>query len=418
MVIFAFWLGAMLLTLLALALLLPPLLRGGDGARPQRRELEQALAALKQRHIRGEIDEAAYGTERERLSQALVASVESDQPSAAPARNLAISLLLALPVAAIALYFSLGRPEAIDLTSRQAGAASGNGMPMQMAEAMAALEERLRSQPDDVQGWLLLARSYRSMERFPDMLRATSSAFALSPQTPEVLVEHAEAKALNSPTRRLEGEPRQLLEQALTLDPAQQKALWLLGVAELQAQRPQAAIDRWQHLQGLLAADDPVRASLERQIETARAALSSPASPEAGADSASVEDAAGATASTPNDASSGPQVRVTVELDDSLRGQLRDDSVLFVFARSSNGGPPLAIRRLAGSTFPVELTLSQADRMLEGVQIETGASVSIGARVSHSGQAQAQSGDLEAEASTLTLGDDQQLTLRIDQRVP
>ncbi len=416
MVIFAFWLGAMLLTLLALALLLPPLLRSADRTRPQRRELEHSLAALKQRHSRGEIDEALYSAERERLSQALVTAVENDQPSPPPARNLAISLLLALPVAAIALYFSLGRPEAIDLAKRPSGTA--NGMPMQMAEAMAALEERLRSQPDDVQGWLLLARSYRSMERFPDMLRATSSAFALSPQTPEVLVEHAEAKALNSPTRRLEGEPRQLLEQALTLDPAQQKALWLLGVAELQAQRPQAAIDRWQHLQGLLAADDPVRASLDRQIATARAALDPSATTADAAGEVSSATDSSTAASSQADTAAGPQVRVTVELDDNLRGQLRADSVLFVFARSPAGGPPLAIRRLAASTFPVELTLSQADRMLEGVQIETGASVSIGARVSHSGQAQAQSGDLEAEASTLTLGDDQQLTLRIDQRVP
>lgn len=417
MVIFAFWLGAMLLTLLALALLLPPLLRTSEGARSQRRELEQALTALKQQRSRGEIDEAAYSAERERLSQALVAAVENDQPSAAPARNLAISLLLALPVAAIALYFSLGRPEAIDLAKRPSGTA--DSMPMQMAEAMAALEDRLRSQPDDVQGWLLLARSYRSMERFPDMLRATSSAFALSPQTPEVLVEHAEAKALNSPTRRLEGEPRQLLEQALALDPAQQKALWLLGVAELQAQRPQAAIDRWQHLQGLLAADDPVRASLDRQIATARAALD-PAAPPAGASGevSGAADSGSTAASTQADPATGPQIHVRVELDDSLRDQLRSDSVLFVFARSPQGGPPLAIRRLAASTFPVEITLSQADRMLEGVQIETGTSVSIGTRISHSGQAQAQSGDLEAEATTLTLDDDQQLVLRISQRVP
>ncbi len=415
MVIFGFWLGAMVLTLGALALLLPALLRNGDGARSRRRELEQSLATLKQRHLRGDIDEVAYTAERERLSQALVAAVESDQPGAPPARNLAISLLLALPVAAIALYFAIGRPEAIDMAGRQAGA--GNGMPMQMAEAMAALENRLRSQPDDVQGWLLLARSYRSMERFPDMLRATSSAFALAPQTPEVLVEHAEAKALNSATRRLEGEPRQLLEQALALDPGQQKALWLLGVAELQAQRPQAAIDHWQRLQGLLAADDPVRASLDRQIASARAALDPSAAPEAGGD-ASGTAAEGGTATASTDATGGPQVRITVELDDSLRGQVRDGSVLFVFARSPEGGPPLAIRRLAASAFPVEVSLSQADRMLEGVQLETGAMVSIGARISHSGQAQAQSGDLEAEATTLTLDDRQSLTLRISRRVP
>lgn len=414
MVIFAFWMGAMVLTLVALALLLPPLLRSGDRSLTQRRELEQALATLKQRQAIGEIDDAHYQRERERLSQELVAAVEAGQPSTPPARNLALALLLTLPVATIALYFALGRPEALDQRAHQA--AGSNGMPMQMADAVAALEDRLRATPDDIQGWLLLARSYRSLERFPDMLRATSSAIALAPQMPDVLVEHAEAKALNSATRRLEGEPRQLLEQALAIEPAQQKALWLLGVAELQARRPEAAIAHWQRLQALLPADDPVRASLDRQIASARESLGILApSADTGTDNSAErtgEDAA------PSHAAAGPQIQVTVELDDSLREQLRPDSVLFVFARSPQGGPPLAIKRLPASGFPVEVSLSQTDRMLEGVQIETGATVSISARISHSGQAQAQPGDLEAEAATMTLDDRQGLTLRIAQRVP
>ena len=111
MVIFAFWITVMILTLLALGLLLPPLLRTRVAA-GHRRGIERELATLKRRLEAGQIDEPTHAAERERLSTALLAAVETR--ASAPARTLAAVLALALPVAALALYFGLGAPEALD----------------------------------------------------------------------------------------------------------------------------------------------------------------------------------------------------------------------------------------------------------------------------------------------------------------
>jgi cytochrome c-type biogenesis protein CcmH len=423
MVIFMFWLAVMLLTLTALGLLLPPLLRTTVGSGADRRVVERELATLRRRLNAGEIDAATHASERERLSVALVAAVETHTPP--PARWLATVLAIAVPAAALALYFGLGHPEALDQGDAVAIAGT-QATPQDMDAAVGSLEERLRATPDDVAGWLLLARSYRAMQRFPDMLRATSSAFALEPANPDVMVEQAEALTLNTPTRRFEGDARKLLDDSLAADASHQKTLWLLGVAELQAERFPEAVAYWQRLRTLLASDDPVAIRVDEQIAAAQAramgggmppstAAAAAASPlpsgtaNGSSASATAPAADGDAAATP-----GPQILVTVDIAGAIATRVAAGDTLFVFVRSPAGGPPLAIRRIDAPSFPVSITLTQADRMLEGLQIETGAEVSIGARLSKSGQAQAQAGDLQADPASLELDATNTLMLTID----
>lgn len=424
MVIFAFWLAVMVLTLVALGLLLPPLLRTTTGGGADRRAVERELATLKRRLDAGQIDAATHATERERLAVALVAAVETHTP--APARALATVLAIALPATALALYFGLGHPEALDERATVAAVATNDdgATPQDMSAAVTSLEERLRSAPDDVAGWLLLARSYRAMERFPDMLRATASAFALEPANPDVMVEQAEAITLNTPTRRFEGDARKLLDDALTADATHQKTLWLLGVAELQAERFPEAVIYWQRLRALLPDGDVVAQRVDEQIAAAQAramggstppmAAGATPAPSSGAASGNLANPTAPSSNSGNDAASGPQILVTVNIADELAARVVAGDTLFVFVRSPAGGPPLAIRRIDAPTFPASITLTQSDRMLEGMQIETGADVSIGARVSKSGQAQAQPGDLQAASAPLTLAATNTLALRID----
>lgn len=410
MVIFLFWLAVMAFTLLALGLLLPPLLRTNTGM--HRRAIERELVTLKRRLDAGEIDAGTCASERERLSAALLAAVEGVNPP--PARILATVLALILPAAALVLYFSVGRPDALDMPAQPTGEA--DVIPQDLSSAVAGLEARLRENPDDVAGWLLLARSYRAMERFDDFLRATASAYALAPNEPDVLVEQAEALALST-TRRLDGESRRLLEQALAIDGAHQKALWLLGTSEMQAGNHAGAIDYWQRLRALLPEGDSVTAGVDTQIAAAQSRLSGAARAVSGSESSPVTTGAPPAAATNTDTATGPQLLVTVDIDEALKPRLAAGDTLFVFVRSPTGGPPLAIRRIATPTFPVSVTLTQADRMIDGVQIEAGAEVSVGARVSKSGQAQAQPGDLEAESRALKVVTTGTLTLRIDRIV-
>lgn len=410
MVIFVFWLAAMVLCLVALALLLPPLLRRASGSR---RRIEQELATAKRHHEAGELDAQAYAEQRQRLSDELVAELERSTP--APARALAFVLAVAVPGLALALYFTVGQPQALDPQSLRAGAGPGPAAgdnAQQMQQAIASLEQRLRDDPDQIDGWLLLARSYRATERFPDMLRATSSAMALAPTRPDVLVEHAEALALNSSTRRFDDASRALLDQALVIDPRHQKALWLLGVAALQEGRNEDGLQHWQRLRELLPADDPIALRIDEQIAAMRAR-----NPLAGTSATNANGPAAAATEEPS--TTGPALRVTVELDPSLADQVRASDVLFVFARHPAGGPPLAIQRLTAERLPVTVTLSQSNRMIEGMQIEPGQQIAVGARISRDGQAQAQPGDLQSPLATLQVAEDgDDLTLRISETVP
>lgn len=421
---FAFWLAAVLLVLAALALLLPPLLRADAGA-GGRRAIERELAQLRQRHQAGAIDEAAYASERQRLATALADAIAGGGAGAgpAPARGLALALALGLPAATLALYLVLGRVDALAPGPATAAntATAGPGA-VDMEAAIASLQARLAQDPDDVEGWLLLARSFRATEQFAQMQRATASALALAPGSPDVLVEHAEAVTLDSPERRFAGPARALLEQALATDPNHQKALWLLGIAELQAARPAEAVVWWQRLRALLPDGDPVAQRVDQQIAQARAqagASSTPMAPPAA--TAGAGPAAGAGDGAGSDAAAAdagaPQLLVTVTLAPALQDQVAAGDTLFVFVRAPGGGPPLAIRRIDAPTFPVSVTLGPADRMLAGVQMTTGAEVIVGARISRSGQAQPQPGDLDGEPATLTLAASGTLALAIDRTV-
>ena len=137
MVIFLFWTGAMALTLLALALLLPALLRGRreqDAASARRRQLERELAALKVRHDQDDLDPADYTSQRERLSTQLILAIEegsTPSPAAPPqARGLALALALLVPALALVTYFSIGRPDALDYRSPAMSGSDAGAMPI------------------------------------------------------------------------------------------------------------------------------------------------------------------------------------------------------------------------------------------------------------------------------------------------
>lgn len=410
MVIALFWLGVLALSLTALGLLLPPLLRRRSGDGDARRALEAELAVLRSRHAAGELDDAGFARERERIAAALLALLEAPATAPpAPARGLAIGLAIAVPALAVAIWFAIGQPAALDPRALAVPSQAGNAQDME--SALAGLEQRLRDEPANIDGWLLLARSYRSLERFEDMLRATSSAYALSPAQPEVLVEHAEALALTSPDRRLAGRPRELVEQALALDASQQKGLWLLGIARQQDGDAAGAAETWTRLRGLLPEGDPVVARLDEQIAAARQRAGT------GADAAPAAPADAGAGRGDQAVASGPQIAVEVVLDPALAARAPRDATLFVIARAPGGGPPLAIRRIQAPRFPLVVSLSQADRMLDGVQIEEGASILVSARLSRSGQAQPADGDLEAAAQEIVVGQVRALGLALDRIV-
>jgi len=319
---------------------------------------------------------------------------------AAQARLATLGVAMLLPIAAVLLYLYAGNPQGLDPVALQAPADHGQDM----NQAIAGLAAKLQQNPNDAQGWGLLGRAYEAMERFTDARDALAHAHTLAPDDADVTVAYAEALALSSESRRIEGEPRALIEGVLKKSPDNQRGLWLLGIGDYQQGQYDAAIAAWKHLIGVLPNDSDIVPSVREQIARAEAARD------------------GREAETPNGpppADTGPHLQVEVAIDAKLADKLAPDDVLFVYAKAAQGPPmPLAIQRMPASKLPASVTLTDSMGMLPNMKLSQFPQVIVGARVSKSGNAVAQSGDLQTVTPPLSVSTATPIKLTIDHVVP
>jgi cytochrome c-type biogenesis protein CcmH len=405
-----FLIGAGLMLALALFLVLRPLLRGGGAANAQQRRLDALDRALAE----GVLDEAEFGRKR----KALLAEAAGATPQRAPLLP-ALALAVFLPLGASLVYVAIGTPEAMDPALANAPPAAshagGDGAAMQMDQAIAGLEKRLEAEPENLDGWLLLARAHKSTGKFEDSLRAAKRAFDLAPNNPDVAVEYAENIALNDPGRNITGESRALLDQVLADDPKHQRALWLVGISEAQVGNYMAAISRWEALKAQLAPDSEVLDDVNAQLAEARSRAGLPPDPATASAPAAV-----ASEAPPAAASAGPTLTIEVDIAPELAAKLAPTDVLYVFARATEGPRmPLALQRLPGAKFPLTVKLDDSMGMMPTLKLSSAPQVVVGARVSRSGVANAQSGDLEVISAPISpTGQAGPLKLVINQVVP
>ncbi|MFI4970488.1 MAG: c-type cytochrome biogenesis protein CcmI [Lysobacterales bacterium] len=234
-----FMICAALMVVVALAFVVVPLLRNGRGASLQGadarrlRALDEALAAAV-------IDAGEYATKRAALGPLSPSSATMSRSRASYTALLLVALLL--PASALLLYRLVGAPQALDPANLAAPAAAVHGeRGPEMEQAITLLAARLKEHPDDVEGWSLLGRAYQATNRAAESLDAFRHAHELARDNPAISVEYAQALALAAPGHRIEGESRGLLESALQTDAANQRALWLLGISDYQAQHYAAA---------------------------------------------------------------------------------------------------------------------------------------------------------------------------------
>lgn len=405
-----FWILAALLVALALALVIWPLLRAPRGgvALTQTSLLREQLDALKSAHAAGLVDDATFAAKQQALSAAALALIDAPPtPGATPiAKATALLLLLALPAATFWLYGEIGTPNALGFKGPGTGSSvSANGEAAtsnapDLAKAAETLAAKLATTPDDGQGWALLARTYRAIERFPEANEAYTKARSLLPEDPDLLAESAEAMGLASNPRSLSGEPEKLVDRAIEISPTNQNALFLKGLARAQADDPVGAEATWERLLGLMEAGSPAQVAVVEQLNIVRERLgkgpmateeAAPAAPMTAA-APTAPMAAGNMAPDPNAAGIDVTVKVAAELADLVQ----PGDTLFVFARAEAGPPaPLAIQRRTASELPLTLRLDESMGMIPGMSMAQFPKVIIGARLSRSGNAQAQPGDLE-----------------------
>lgn len=330
-----------------------------------------------------------------------------------PRRATALAIGVLLPTASVLTYLQLGAPEAIaPLAAAPAAAAAGERhalTPELLQQRAAALAERLRVAPGDAEGWLTLARSYTVLGRFRDAAAALRRAADLLPPNATLLADLADLVAM-AQGKRLAGEPVRLIQRALDIDPRHVKALALAGTAALELRDGVAARGYWERLLAVLPADSPLRRSAEGSLAEAQRL-------EGALPAATAGVAAAPAASAPSMAA-GAGIAGTVRIAPSLAGRLQPGDTLFVFARAVDGPRmPLALLRLAAAATPQAFALDDAQALAPGLKLSAFERVVIGARVSRSGNATPQPGDLVGQSGPVRLGA-RELELVIDRVQP
>jgi cytochrome c-type biogenesis protein CcmH len=336
----------------------------------------------------------------------------------------ALALMFAVPAAALWLYTTVGTPAAIDLRPTPHPVAANDQQLGDIDAMIDGLRDRLTESPEDFEGWMLLARTLKSVQRFPEALEALQVAQRIRPNDPLVMVELAEARIFVSADGRIDEDSIYLLERALELDPGSQKGLWLMGIASAQAGDFAFAISYWESLREQLEPGSPVAQSVQQQINEAQAALGmGPTSvPVAAGPVVPAEGQNEPVAQTAPPAASdgvwqGTAVRISAS--ETARAALPPNSVMFIIIRSATVavGPPLGVRRVIGPQLPLDITLTDADSMIAERKISMESEIQLQARFSLSGSPGAASGDWQSAPVTVSLESGEPVELIIDQQV-
>lgn len=402
----------------ALVFVLAPLLRARGNSAGAATEARRLLDALNAARDNGILSEAEYASKRAELADRLLGAIDAP-PAARSKTTFAAALIVALllPAAAILIYRTVGQPGAIDNTAPPTDAQMPANHGQNIEQAIAGLQEKLKQNPNDVEGWALLGRAYEATERFGEARDALKKAHDLAPDDADVTVAYAEVLALSSPERRIEGEPRTLIENVLKKTPDHQRGLWLLGISEYQQKKYDSAIAYWNKLIAVLPPNAPTVKSIKAEIakaEAARDGKEPPPEEEATAEESTNEAQPVAAADT-----NGPHLTVKVSLDPKLKSKAAPGDTLFVYAKAASGPPmPLAIQRLQADKLPITITLTDGMGMMPTLKLSQFPQVIVGARISKSGNAIAQSGDLQVVSQPLPVTTSTPIDLTISQVVP
>ncbi|MEI8266493.1 MAG: c-type cytochrome biogenesis protein CcmI [Betaproteobacteria bacterium] len=348
-------------------------------------------------------------------------------PLAAPeraGRKLWMVTMAATLAMAVSGYLLTGRPDALDGSPSMAAESAEDRQPQpspeQIAEMVQRLADRLKDRPEDAEGWTMLSRSYLVLGRLEEAAQASERVLKLKPNDAQALADHADVLAMRA-GRVLDGEPMKLIERALKLDPDNLKALALAGAAAFDRGDGNEAARLWDRVALLGPPGSPVvqqareGAAEARKMAAERGAGN--AAPAQGQGQGQGQGQAPAPAQTlpqapaaPQKAAvAGPTVRGTVTLSAALKAQARPEDTVFIFARNAESGPgagrmPLAIVRKQVKDLPAAFTLDDSLAMGPGMGLSSAQKVVVGARISRSGQAMPQPGDLEGMSAPVAVG--------------
>ncbi len=398
-----FWVIAVVLLVSVLALILPALLWPNGtvktDANAEKREIfRQQFDEIEQDKINGVLDATQYDVAKSEMQRRMLDEIGStsvaDVQVSKPDRRLAAILFVLLPLAAVLIYLKIGNPAAImtsptlaNSTATQASV-EHSAMAGDIEPLLNLLKAKLEKNPGDGTGWALLARSYVEIGRHAEAISAYEKAVKVTPDDPQLLADYADVLAVVN-DHKLAGKPEALVNQALKLDPHHTKALMLAATAAFDRKDYKQAIKFWERLQKDLPADSDILPEVKAALNESYAL--SGVKPTATAAQQAVSAVTVATG-----------ISGTVRIAPALASKLDPDATVFIFARATQGSPmPLAIVQTTAKNLPYTFHLDNSSALMPDHKLSQASEVVLVARVSKSGDAKQQAGDLEGVTATI-----------------
>lgn len=372
----------------------PPLKKGGRGglADQDQRNIaiaRQRLAELKEQLQAGALNQELYNEQLAELELALSDDLDIEshvKSSQSSGRWMATVLMLAIPLAAGSLYWALGNYQLLSQTGQPTASNQTTSEQEQISKMVDGLAERLQKQPDDALGWTMLGRSYKYLQQYPKAVDAFEHAYKLIGDKPEIMLLYADALAFAN-NEQMAGKPTELVFKALAMEPNNVTGLWLGGMAKAQTGDFVAAMDLWKKLEAQLPAGSEAQQEIQGLL--AKLATQIPAGAQAEAK---------------------PTVTANIEVQVSLAPELQNSAspsdTVFIYAQALSGPKmPLAIVKKQVSELPLTLNLTDTMAMMPNMKLSNFEQVKLLARVSKSGDAMQQPGDLIGVIEQVALAD-------------
>lgn len=418
-----FWTLTAVMVAAGLAIIAPALLRKQQPATLDRDAqnitiARERLAELDAELSKGQISAEEHANTRRELEQALLLDLDAGSGVASPevggstahGKVALLSLTLLVPLVGVLIYQQLGTPGLIaTATTTQTAAADTAGPVGSMAELALKLRQRLEERaPNDADGWFLLGRTYMTMKDYPQAVQAFDRTYQIAGEQPTAMLALADALIMMK-QGEMSGRPAELVEKSLAMEPENSTALWMGGLIAEERGDYAEALRLWDKLNPLLGGAPQEQQQLAIQIArvSAKAGIEAPAMAATPAGQAADTSAGGAS------------VRLKVSLSPALQQQVEAGDTVFIYAKAMNGPRfPLAAARYRVGDLPLEITLDDSQAVMPSAKLSGFPQVKVGARVSRSGNAIAQSGDLIGEVPDIEVGGKTPVVIVIDDTLP
>lgn len=411
-----FWLMAVALVLVVLALVLPTIVRTNrfenkDVGAEKKEIFRQQFDELEQDRLNGILDNTQYESAKNELERRVIDEVGTTQVvvnQSVPDKRLALILLVTIPLLAILIYLKIGSPASVlipaasPLETDSQPTAQHSAMMSDLEPLLGSLEKKLESNPDNGDGWALLARSYVELRQHAKAIAPYEKAAKIIPNDPQLLADYADALAVVN-GHKVTGKPEELVLQALKLDPHHVKALMLAATAAFDRKDYKKAMAYWQTLKQDLPADSELLPEIKASLNEASALSGEKITEEP---------------FVPLSNNKVSDVSGVVSVSPKLIDKLDAASTVFIFARDAQGSPmPLAIARTTVSHLPYTYRLNDSSAMMPNHKLSNAHEVVVVARISKSGDAKQQSGDFQGVTKAFT-PNGKSVDIEIDQMVP